>query len=148
LANSYTTGTDSITIPNPGSLGNAAKLNGPSLFGATDDKYVVLDGNRILVINNAGEVWAHVLSRGSDPTACMYDTVGAGQKLSGPGVFGATDDKYVVSLFGTLYVINKLGEVWAHAMTSSTIAGGVKLSGPLLFGASDDKYVVTYFVGQ
>jgi len=72
--------------------------------------------------------------------------VGGGHKLSGPGLFGGPNDKYVVSLNGTLYVINTAGQVWAHAMTSSTIGGGVELSGPTLFGGPNDKYVVAYVI--
>jgi hypothetical protein len=127
-------------------IGSGTKLNGLSLFGAPNDKYVVLDTYRILVINTAGEVWVHDLSNSNPHQVCPYDTVGTGYKLSGPGLFGAPNDKYVVSLNTILYVINNLGEVWAHSMSVSTIGGGVKLSGLTLFGAPNDKYVVTYLL--
>jgi hypothetical protein len=71
--------------------------------------------------------------------------VGAGHKLSG-SLFGARDDKYVVSGVGGIYVINNAGEVWLHTLNDSAVGDGVKLKGPPLFSpGSDDKYVVTYF---
>ena len=89
----------------PTTVGGGNRLNAPSPFGAPNDKYVVFDGQRIFVVNTAGEVWAHDLSS-SKPIFCGIDTVGGGHKLSGPGLFGGPNDKYVVSLNGTLYVIS------------------------------------------
>jgi hypothetical protein len=133
---------------NPTSVVSGRKMNGPSLFGAPNDKYVVLEGNRILVINTQGEVWAHDLSE-SNPTpgtfgGLKFDTVSTGRKLNGPGLFGAPNDKYVAYVPGHLLVINNLGEVWARAITSSEVGPGVKLNGSGLFGGANDKYVVTY----
>jgi hypothetical protein len=130
-------------------VGAGTLLNGPSLFGGSDDKYVVLDDTpRILVVNNAGEVWAHNLSA-SHPTETFcpaIDTVGAGYRLSGPGLFGAPNDKYIViDRNNRLDVVNTRGEVWAHDLSGTSIGAGIKLSGPALFGiGSDDKYVVAY----
>jgi hypothetical protein len=140
----YITGQDSITNPLTGTLdsNNPTPLHGPALSGFPDAKYVVLWNNQILVINKMGEVWAHALS--NNRGTCGYDTVGAGQKLSG-SLFGALDDKYVVTLQQTIYVVNNAGEVWAHTLTYPNISGGVKLNGPSLFGGPDDKYVVTYY---
>lgn len=131
--------------------GPGTKLNGTTLFGGPNDKYVVYDGARILVINTNGEVWAHDLSR-SAPTPSdqfvdhyAFDTIGDGYKLTGPTLFGAPNDRYVVSLGGRLLVINSIGEVWARDISRSSVAAGVKLNGPGLFGTPNDaKYVVGY----
>jgi hypothetical protein len=71
----------------PDAVGGGYKLNGPSLFGATNDKYVVLVNELLLVINTSGDVWARSISG---------TTVSAGYKLSGPRLFGGPDDRYVV----------------------------------------------------
>jgi hypothetical protein len=127
----------------PKSVGPGSKMKG-LLFGSPNAKYVVLGGPGILVINTQGEVWAHFLSSSKPMTFCNYDTVGTGYKLSGPGLFGAPNDKYVAYQGGSLLVINSLGEVWAHTIGSSTVGPGRKLKGPGLFGGPNDKYVVTY----
>jgi hypothetical protein len=132
------------------SVGLGQQMNGPSLFGSTNPKYVVLEiGSRILVINAQGEVWAYDISI-SNPTPnqfqCGFNTVSAGQQLTGPGLFGAPNDKYVAFVYNSLLVINTLGEVWAHNITDSAVGSGNMLNGPGLFGGTDDKYVVTYSV--
>ena len=136
---------------NPTSVGPGRKMNGPSLFGGSNDKYVVLEvGSRILVINTLGEVWAHNISISHPPPPpnllnCGFDTVSTGHKLTGPGLFGARNDKYVAFIYSSLLVINTLGEVWAHNI-GSAVGPGVKLNGPGLFGGPDDKYIITYSV--
>ncbi len=132
----------------PKAVGSGEKMNGSNIFGGPNDKYVVLDNSsRILVINNNGEVWAHDLIKSSD-NSCSFDSVGAGYKLNGPGLFGAPNDKYVVALDGNILVINNAGEVWARKLTRSTIGSAAKLNGPGLFGGRNDKYVVTYNLPQ
>jgi hypothetical protein len=134
----------------PPSVGDGFRLNGPLLFGAANDKYVVFDdfNKRILVVNIAGEVWAHDLLGRNPHISCEFAGIGAGYKLSGPGLFGAPNDKYVAGIFevigGTLYVVNTSGEVWGHSITHSMVGDGIKLNGPTLFGGPNDKYVVTY----
>ena len=46
-------------------------------------------GDKLAVINTAGEVWARDL----DLTG---DTIGAGAKLTGPGLFGGPGDQFIV----------------------------------------------------
>ena len=70
-------------------VGAGYKLNGPTLFGGPDDKYVVLANDLLMVANTEGEVWARTIA---------HSTVGAGHKLSGPGLFGGKDDRFVVVL--------------------------------------------------
>ena len=141
------------------SVGEGFRLNGPSLFEGPNDKYFVFDidgaNRRILVMNTAGEVWAHDLSRIAN-TECGFDGIGAGYKLSGPGLFGAPNHIYVLSglyvvntsgdkyVLSGLYVVNASGDVWRHSTTHSAVGSGVKLNGPTLFGAPNDKY--KYFV--
>ena len=71
-------------------VGGGYKLNGPGLFGAPNDKYVVASGGRLLVINAMGEVWARNMA---------HSAIGSGVKLDGPGLFGGSDDKYVVAYY-------------------------------------------------
>jgi hypothetical protein len=131
------------------------KLNGSSLFFRPDDKYVVWEagytyGGRILVVNQQGEVWAHDLSCSIPPIppslSCTVDTVGAGYKLSGPTLFFAPNDKYVVLANDLLMVINAYGEVWARSISHYAVGPGYKLTGPSLFGGNDDRFVVVYEV--
>jgi hypothetical protein len=72
----------------PDTVGAGYMLNGPSLFGAANDKSVVLANGLLMVINTFGEVWARNIST---------STVGAGHKLSGPTLFGGSNDKYVIA---------------------------------------------------
>jgi hypothetical protein len=142
-----------LHVVSSGGVGTGQKLNGPSLFGGPNDKYVVYDDfghPSILVITIQGEVWAHDLSNASGGG---FDTVGAGHKLNGPALFGGPNDKYVVRSEGRLLVVNTLGEVWAHDLSNAsggvvdTVGAGYKLNGPALFGGPNDKYVIAYHVG-
>jgi hypothetical protein len=144
----YVVTTNGIVWAHPlGQISGGYPLKGPSLFGAQNDKYVLLDGNRILVVNTRGQIWAHDLSC-TNPIPqsflCPPDTVGAGYMLNGPSLIGAPNDKYVVLANGRLMVINTFGEVWARNISASTVDAGYKLSGPTLFGGANDKYVVVY----
>ena len=68
-------------------VGAGYKLNGPTLFFAPNDKYVVLANDLLMVINTYGEVWARNIS---------HYAVGPGYKLTGPKLFGGNDDRFVV----------------------------------------------------
>jgi hypothetical protein len=137
-----------------GNVDSGKKLEGPTLFGAPNDKYVVYDRGpvetpfgRILVINSLGEVWAHNLTLNYPD----QNLIGAGYKLTGPSLFGAPDDKYVLSEYlpsggARLLVINAFGEVWARNVSHFSVGPGVKLNGPGLFGTRGAKYVVVYYV--
>jgi len=144
----YVVTTNGVVWAHPlGQISGGYPLKGPSLFGAQNDKYVLLDGYRFLVVNTRGQIWAHDISC-TNPIPqsflCPPDTVGAGYMLNGPSLFGAPNDKYVVLENGVLMVINTFGEVWARSISGSTVGTGYKLSGPTLFGGANDKYVVTY----
>jgi hypothetical protein len=69
-------------------VGPGYKLNGPSLFGANDDRYAAWINGYLLVVNTAGEVWARAVNQWS---------VGDGFKLDGPGLFWANNDAFVVT---------------------------------------------------
>ena len=71
----------------PDAIGGGYLLAGPRLFGAANDKYVVLANGVLMVINTSGEVWARSISA---------STLGIPYKLSGPTLFGGANDKYVV----------------------------------------------------
>jgi hypothetical protein len=70
------------------SIGAGYRLAGPGLFGAPNDRYLVLANSSLLVIDKAGEVWAHNVSTSA---------VGPGFRLNGPVLFGGSDDKYVIT---------------------------------------------------
>jgi len=138
-----------------GTLNATNLIDGPSLFGAANDKYVVGDGprHRVLVINAQGEVWAHDFLKCAQIQAGAFHmprpvAIGAGHKLNGPGLFGASNDRYVVMLRDRLLVINNAGEVWARTISQDSVGPGVKLAGPGLFGGPNDAYVVAYAVAS
>ena len=89
-AHDLTTKSSGISFGPPNTVGAGYKLNGSSLFGAPNDKYVLCDTlGRLLVVNTLGQVWAHDLSNSS--------AIGGGVELSGPALFGTdSNDKYVV----------------------------------------------------
>jgi hypothetical protein len=68
-------------------VGTGYKLNGPTLFFAPNDKYVVVANDLLMVINTLGEVWARNISH--------YE-VGPGYKLTGPKLFPGNEDRFVV----------------------------------------------------
>jgi hypothetical protein len=132
-------------------VGAGTKLNGSGLFGGSNDKYVVFENgatnDSILVINTLGEVWAHDLSaseHNAQSSCDVYDTIGAGHKLTGPTLFGGQNDKYVLS-YASLLVVNAAGEVWTHGRSAHSVGIGVRLSGPGVFGTpNDSRYVLAY----
>jgi hypothetical protein len=136
-----------------GTLGPATKVPG-SLFGGSDAKYVMSGNNPngILVINTAGQVWSHPVNTCSgdcpNPISIGNGSQLSGYRLSGPGLFGAPNDRYLVLANSSLLVIDKAGEVWAHNVSTSAVGPGFRLNGPVLFGGSDDKYVITYDAPQ
>jgi hypothetical protein len=124
-------------------IGPGVSLFG-SLFGGPNSKYVLSTGCGIYVINNGGQVWSHFIAGTS---------VGAGSQLKGPGLFGGPNDKYAVfdQSNSRILIINTLGQVWAHDLTSSvpqsfcpdSVGDGYQLTGPGLFGGPNDAYVVS-----
>lgn len=133
-----------VHVDQNGTIGPGKKLNGPSLFGGSNQKYVLYDpGFRILVLNSLGQVWAHDLSCAHPgPLGCVTpDSIGSGYKLTGPGLFGAPNDKYALVANQCILIVNTAGQVWAHKFSHSTIQGGFQLQGPVLFGGNNDAFV-------
>lgn len=78
------------------------KLNGPSLFGGPDDRYVIASANSIAVVTASGEAWSRTVTDSdvSQPT-----------HLSG-SLFGGPDAKYVLDGGPCgIDVVNQRGEV-------------------------------------
>ncbi len=92
-------------------------------------------GAKLAVINTAGEVWARDLDLSGG-------NVGAGVKLSGPGLFGGPDDQFVVASVNSIAVITTSGAFWPRTVQlNNTIGPGFKTSGSL-FGGPNAKYVL------
>ena len=87
-------------------ISNAYRLPGPAVAtGGVPAKYVLAMGNRILVVNTQGEVWAHDVGTG----------IGNASRLPGPAVATAgVPAKYVLAMGNRILVVNAQGEVWAH----------------------------------
>jgi hypothetical protein len=88
--------------------------------------------HRLAVINTQGEVWAREVTE---------STISAGVKLSGPGLFGGPDDKYVIGLRENIAVITKTGDVWNRKVTATTVENGSNVGN--IFGGPNDKYVLS-----
>jgi hypothetical protein len=130
-----------------GTVGNGILLNGASIFGAPNTKYVLYDPAffRIFVINTKGQVWAHDLScTQPGPFGCVVaDTVGSGYKLAGHSILRATS-KYVVVANTSILVVNTAGQVSAHKYSHAAVHAGQTLQGPGLFGGDDDRDVTVF----
>ena len=73
-------------------------------YGGNPTQAIIADNDRILVINNLGEVWSHNLSG---------NTVGAAYKMAGSLVaYGGSPTKSIFAEGGRILVINTQGEVW------------------------------------
>jgi hypothetical protein len=91
--------------------------------------------DQLAVINTAGEVWTRDLD-------LPGGTIGAGSKLTGPGLFGGPDDQFVVACYNSIAVVTTSGAFWPrYVQTGNTITSGSKTSGSL-FGGTDTKYVL------
>jgi hypothetical protein len=73
----------------PTGVGIGYKLGGPRLFGGSgsNDKYALVANQFILIVNSAGQVWAHRFS---------HSTISAGYQLQGPSLFGGDNTSFVV----------------------------------------------------
>jgi len=96
--------------PQRSEIGNAYNLPGPAVATAgRPAKYVFPMGNKIVVVNDQGEVWAHDVG----------SSVGNAYNLPGPAVATAgRPAKYVFPMGNKIVVVNDQGEVWAHDVSN------------------------------
>jgi hypothetical protein len=95
---------------------------------------------RLAVINTSGEVWARNLD-------LVGMTVGSGAKLIGPGLFGGSDDQFVIAATNSMSVITNTGAVWPRTLTNTTVGPSTQLPGSL-FGGPNSKYVLAANCGD
>jgi hypothetical protein len=95
------------------------------------DRFVVVIGDRIFVINDAGHVFAHVITG---------DTVGPALRLAGPPV-AFPQHRFVAVMGNRILVTVPDGAVFAHDITGDTIVPAVRLAGPRVAFNPFDHFV-------
>ena len=96
-------------------LGQVIPLSGPPIAANPQDRWIVSQADRIIVITASGEVFAHTIA-GS--------LIGAAFRLgnpTGPPVAANPQDKHVLVDGGRLLVVTNVGEVFMHELTSTTV---------------------------
>jgi hypothetical protein len=117
----------------PDGVEEARQLQGPKVAANPQDRRVLITGNRILVITDAGDVYAHRIDG---------DRVLDAVKLSGPKVAANPQDKWVLMYGAELVVITAAGEVFQHALRDDTIREAIKLDAPPVAAQSVDRWVL------
>ena len=97
------------------------------------DKWVLVSGNRIMVITNSGEVHVHQITD---------DTVGASSQLGGPAVAANPQDRRVLVMGNRILVNTNDGGVFAHDITGEAVGIPFQLDGPPLAANPQDKWVL------
>ncbi|MGH9928244.1 MAG: hypothetical protein ACREA9_03340 [Pyrinomonadaceae bacterium] len=97
------------------------------------DKWVVTMGNRVLVITNNGDVFAHDFG----------STIGPAFQFIGPPVAFNPQDKWVVTMGNRILVITNNGSVFGHDLAGTTIGPSFQLAGPPVAFNPQDRWVVT-----
>jgi hypothetical protein len=60
-------------------------------------------------------------------------SIGAGVKLSNPGLFGGPDDKFVVASTNSIAVVTSSGKFWPRVVDANSIGFGTHFTGYSLF---------------
>ncbi len=121
-----------IGYSHPKSIGEAYALSGSEVAGRPEDKWIVNDGDRIIVIKADGSVFAHKVTN---------NKVNAPSKLSGPRVAANPDDKWVLIGAGAIDVITRSGSVFRHQITGDTISPAKQVPSPAVAARPEDKWV-------
>ncbi len=100
---------------------NAVQLCGSAVAANPQDRWVVVIGNRIIVITDDGRVFAHEITGNS---------IGTPFQLSGPAVAANSQDRWVVVMGIRIIVITDNGRVFAHEIQA--IALELPFSYPVL----------------
>ena len=106
------------------SLGQFVLLAGARIAANPQDKWVVSQENRVIVITTQGEVWAHAIAG---------NVIGNPFRLSnpsGPPVAANPQDKHVLVEGTRILVITDAGDVFMHGLTSTSIGPFRPLPGP------------------
>jgi hypothetical protein len=114
-------------------IGDPFQLQGRNVATNPQDKWVLVMGNRILVITNDGSVFVHDIPGNS---------IGIPFQLRGPKVAANSVDKKVLVMGDRILVITTDGNVFAHKVIGDEILPAVQLSGPRVAANPQDKWVL------
>jgi RecB family endonuclease NucS len=115
-------------------VGVPFQLSGPKVAANPQDKWVLVMGNRILVVTQDGSVFAHEVSGNS---------IGVPFQLSGPKVAANPQDKWVLVMGNRILVVTQDGSVFAHEVSGNSIGVPFQLSGPRVAANPQDEHVLT-----
>lgn len=118
----------------------------PIVAARSEDKHVLAHGDRVLIVTESGEVFAHRV------TSIVERAV----PLGGARVGTEPGDTWVVVVGNRIIVTNRAGEVFAHAISdtrigprtrldvveTTTIAGARRVAGWFTPGSSPDRWVL------
>jgi hypothetical protein len=124
------------------SLGPFVPFTGPRIAANPQDKWVVSQENRIVVITTKGEVFAHTIEG---------NVIGDAFRLtntSGPPVAANPQDKYVLVDGTRILVITNVGDVFMHELTSTTVGPFRPLPGPSKVATSPEDNRVLAMAGR
>jgi hypothetical protein len=114
-------------------IGLPVELTGAEVATNAQDKWVLVMGNRILVITTDGRVFAHDI---------VDTNVGVPFQLGGARVAANPQDKWVLVMGNRILVITNGGGVFAHDVTGNTIGVPFQLSGQQVAARPEDKWVL------
>jgi hypothetical protein len=114
-------------------IGIPFQLIGQNVAANPQDKWVLIQNNRILVITKEGLVFAHDI---------IGNNIGIPFQLSGPKVAANPQDKWVLIQNNRILVITIEGLVFAHDIIGNNIGIPFQLSGPKVAANPQDKWVL------
>lgn len=103
----------------------------PLVATRPEDKHVLVHGERLLIVTESGEVFAHRVTSVVEPA----------QPLTGARVGNEPGDTWVVVVGNRILVTNRAGEAFAHTISETSIGRRVKLA------VDPDERVVAGAVG-
>lgn len=106
------------------SLGPFVPLAGSRIAANPQDKWVVSQADRIVVITAQGEVWAHTVTGSVIGTAVRLGNP------SGPPVAVNPQDKHVLVDGTRILVVTNVGDVFMHELSSASVGPFRALPGP------------------
>lgn len=126
----------------PGSYGGGTVTDATQLAGApvgtnVEDRWVLAQGSRIVVVRSDGLVWAHDV--GPSAVGPAYHIPPRSGPWPLPRVATLPMDKWVLVHGDRLLVVTEAGEVYAHALTSH-VEPARKLIGPPVGARPDDHW--------
>lgn len=119
-----------------GAVGTAQAIGGRLAAGRPEDRYVFATGNRILVVTQTGEVFAHPYLNGGQ----IGDPVRLSQTPCSL-VGTRTEDKWVLFDQDNFIVVTETGQVWGHQVGASRVENATAYNTAIPVGLGA-KYVV------